>query len=98
MQGGDGMSSAQTISNRWLPDVPRVAWMAALVLGAAFFASEHSLTASLADDFTQSAEEMLATAEGGNLPRRLAYFAIAALGVFLLAKSAQKVRPAGNVG
>lgn len=92
MQGGDGMSSAPSIPTTWLPDVPRVAWVAALVLGGAFLASEHSLTASLADDFTQSAEEMLATAEGGNLLRRLAYCSIAALGVFLLCKPAGQCR------
>jgi len=77
------MNATPSITTSCLPEMRRSVWLAALVLGTAFFLSEHSVLASLADDFTQNAEEMLATAEGGNTFRRLAYLSIAALGVGL---------------
>lgn len=56
----------------------------ALVVAAAFFFAEHSLDISLADAYTQTAEEMELTAGGGNFVRRLMFLALAALGGGLL--------------
>jgi exopolysaccharide production protein ExoQ len=65
---------------------------AALVVGLAFFISEHDLRISLVDAYTQTADEMEVTAEGGNLLRRLAFPAIAAWGLVLLATSRDRLR------
>lgn len=48
-------------------------WLMLAIAPLVFFFTEHSLTTSLAEAFTQSADEMLATAEGGNIIRRIAY-------------------------
>jgi O-antigen ligase len=60
---------------------------ASLLVAAAFFMSEHNLRLSTALHFTESAEEMLATVEGGNTLRRLAFLAIAGLGIYSLIAS-----------
>lgn len=53
-------------------------------VGLAFFVSEHNIHISRAQDYTQNAEEMMETAGGGNMLRRLAFFGIAGLGMSLL--------------
>jgi len=53
-------------------------------IGLAFFVSEHNVNISRAQDYTQNAEEMMETAGGGNMLRRLAFFGIAGLGLTLL--------------
>jgi exopolysaccharide production protein ExoQ len=77
-----------------LPELRRSVYLTALVVGAAFFMTEHNIYNSLANDYTQSAEEMLATAEGGNTLRRLAFLALAAFGVglFVVTKNARLSR------
>jgi exopolysaccharide production protein ExoQ len=56
----------------------------ALVVAAAFFFAEHSLDISLADAYTQTAEEMELAAGGGNTARRLTFLVLAAVGGVLL--------------
>ena len=56
----------------------------ALFVGLAFFISEHSLDISLADAYTQTADEMEVSAAGGNTLRRISFFAIAGMGLWLL--------------
>jgi exopolysaccharide production protein ExoQ len=67
-------------------------YTAALVVGAVFFITEHSLNISRAEAYTQTAQEMEAAALGGNLVRRLAFFGLAALGLWLLARANQRLR------
>lgn len=57
----------------------------AAVIGGIFFLMEHDLSISLDADYTQTAEEMETTSGGGNLIRRVGFFALASLGAYLLA-------------
>lgn len=59
-------------------------WLAAAVVGMAFFVTENDTSISLADAFTQTADEMHAATSGGNILRRFAFFAVAGLGGMLL--------------
>ena len=59
----------------------------ALLVGLAFFVSEHSPEISLADAYTQTADEMEVSATGGNGLRRIAFFALAGMGCWLLLRS-----------
>jgi hypothetical protein len=76
--------------------------LTSLILGTAFFAAGHDWNISLADAYTQDAEEMEITAEGGNTLRRLAFIGLAGWGLLLLATSRQPlaVEPflAGSLG
>lgn len=66
---------------------PQTRWPFWLILTMAplvFFSTEHSLTTSLADAFTQSADEMLATAQGGNTIRRVVYPSFGLMGFLLI--------------
>lgn len=74
------METAVLNTRSWLPEASRSVWLIALVLGLAFFANEHNTRQSLKNDFTEGADEMVATAEGGNSLRRVAFLAIAATG------------------
>lgn len=49
-----------------------------------FFMTEHNVRTSLAEAFTQTAEEMLATAEGGNMIRRISYPLFGVTGMLLV--------------
>src|SRR5687767_5545945 len=70
--------SAAPSSPRWhLPVI-------AVIVGLIFFVTEHDLSISLVDAFTQTADEMEVAAEGGNFVRRLAFPALALLGLVLL--------------
>jgi hypothetical protein len=64
----------------------------AAIVGLIFFITEHDLSVSLADAFTQTADEMEVTAEGGNIVRRLAFPMFGALGLVLLFVARQPVR------
>lgn len=44
-----------------------------IVAPLVFFVTEHNVRTSLAEAFTQTADEMLETAEGGNTVRRISY-------------------------
>lgn len=68
----------------------RVAVLAAII-GASFFLCEHSLQVALADAYTQTADEMQATAGGGNTLRRLVFLALGMLGGLLLVGSKTKL-------
>src|SRR5205085_2181418 len=81
-----------TTAKPWLPEVPRAVYVAALVVGAVFFITEHNVRISLAEDYTQDAEAMLETVAGGNLLRRLAFIALAGLGLTLLLTSPARWR------
>jgi O-antigen ligase len=64
----------------------------AAIVGLIFFVTEHDLSISLVDAFTQTADEMEVVAEGGNFVRRLAFPALALLGLTLLVVSRQPLR------
>ena len=64
----------------------------AAIVGLIFFVTEHDLSISLADAFTQTADEMEVVAEGGNFVRRMAFPALALLGLALLYVSRQPLR------
>lgn len=67
--------------------------LTAIILGSAVFVTEHDLSISLDDAYTQTADEMEVTAAGGNFVRRLAFPAIGCLGIWLLiAAKAQPLR------
>jgi O-antigen ligase len=63
-----------------------IPWAATILLGLVFFVTEHSLTISRLDAYTQTAEEMEVTAMGGNTSRQLAYLTLAAFGIYQLAR------------
>ena len=63
-----------------------------LVVGVAFFLSEHDLHVSQAVSYTQTAEEMEIAAGGGNSIRRLAFLVVAGWGLLLLATARGKLR------
>jgi exopolysaccharide production protein ExoQ len=63
--------------------------VAAFLIGLVFFLTEHNVNISLADAYTQSADEMELTAAGGNLLRRVALPGLAGLGLILLAVARQ---------
>jgi exopolysaccharide production protein ExoQ len=60
---------------------------AALVLGLVFFVSGHDLSTSLAESYTQNAEQMEIAASGGNFLRRIAFLALGGFGCLLIATS-----------
>lgn len=64
----------------------------AAIVGLIFFITEHDLSVSLADAFTQTADEMEVTAAGGNIVRRLAFPMFGLLGFVLLFVSRQPLR------
>lgn len=76
---------APTLSptNRWL-------WVAAAIVTLAFFISEHDTSVSLYDAFTETADEMEASAAGGNSLRRIAFLMLGGMGVGLAIVSRQK--------
>jgi O-antigen ligase len=74
------------VASRW----PLI--ITAFVIGFTFFLSEHKFHVSLDEAYTQNAEEMEITAEGGNLVRRLAFPALAAWGLFLFLIGKQPLR------
>ncbi len=59
----------------WLP------WLTMLVVGGAFYATEHDPLVSLADAFTETAEEMQQRVAGGDTVRRLVYPTMGLFGV-----------------
>jgi O-antigen ligase len=63
-----------------------------LAIGLAFFLTEHALDISLADAYTQTADEMEVTALGGSAVRRLAFLGIAGLGLWLFFTSREPIR------
>lgn len=80
--------SPTTSTSAWPPELSRSLLLAALAVGAVFFLTEHNLLISRAQDYTQDAEAMLATAEGGNTLRRLAFLSLAAVGAGLFVSAA----------
>jgi exopolysaccharide production protein ExoQ len=60
-----------------------------LILGTAFFAAGHDWNISLADDYTEDAEQMEISAAGGNTLRRFAFIGLAGWGIVLAAVSKQ---------
>ena len=80
------MHSPSTTS-AWPPELTRSLLLAALAVGAVFFITEHNIFISRAQDYTQDAEEMLETVQGGNTLRRLAFLSFATLGIGLLIAS-----------
>jgi exopolysaccharide production protein ExoQ len=77
------MNSSPTIS-AWPPELTRSLLLTALAVGAVFFITEHNIFISRAQDYTQDAEAMLETAQGGNTLRRLAFLSLSGLGIGLL--------------
>jgi exopolysaccharide production protein ExoQ len=75
----------------------RHVWLSALVLGVAFFASEHNVRQSLKNDFTEDADEMIATAEGGSPLRRLAFASLAVAGVAAFWFATERALPRPSV-
>lgn len=68
--------SASSVRGQWL------LW-SALVFGVGFFLASHDWRTSLAEAYTQTAEEMELAAEGGNALRRAAFLVMAGWGVVL---------------
>jgi O-antigen ligase len=64
----------------------------AIIFGIAFFLAGHDLNVSLAEAYTQNAEEMEMAAAGGNSARRVALLLAAGWGATLLVASNQPVR------
>lgn len=64
----------------------------ALIVGLAFFLSEHDLSISLDEAYTATADEMELAAGGGNPFRRLAFLVVAGWGLLLLATSKERMR------
>src|SRR5947208_12420360 len=66
-----------------------------LIVALAFFIAGHDLRVSLAEAYTQNAEEMEIAAAGGNALRRAAFLAVAAWGCLLLvvARTPLKIDP-----
>ena len=62
-------------------------WFAAAIVSLAFFISEHDVNVSRYEAFTESAEEMAASASGGNAMRRLAFLMIGGMGLAMAAAS-----------
>jgi O-antigen ligase len=56
-----------------------------LIVALAFFLAGHDLRVSLAEAYTQNAEEMEISASGGNALRRLAFIVVGGWGLLLLA-------------
>lgn len=65
-------------SQRWV-------WFAAAIVALAFFASEHDVNVSLHEAFTESAEEMAASAAGGDTLRRMAFLLLGGMGFLMTA-------------
>ena len=65
--------------------------LTALVVGVVFFVSGHDLFVSRAVAYTQTADEMQSAAVGGNLVRRLAFFALAGWGTVLVVSGRQRL-------
>ncbi len=74
---------APAASARWV-------WLAAAIVATAFFISEHDVNVSLHEAFTESADEMAASAAGGNSLRRLAFLGLAGMGVALTAAGSRQ--------
>src|SRR6187431_711275 len=79
-------TTSAPIASRW----PLIA--AALVIASAFFISEHNVRVSLAEAYTQSADEMQITAEGGNSLRRIMFLGVATFGLLLLATGENRLQ------
>jgi exopolysaccharide production protein ExoQ len=77
--------TAERMEPRW------VVAATALVIGVGFFVAGHSLNISLAEAYTQNAEEMEIAAAGGNALRRVAFLALGAWGVLLLVVSRRRL-------
>lgn len=74
-------------------------WITFCLLLPAFFLTEHSLTISLADAYTGTADEMERDAAGGNVIRRIVFLAVAAWGaLLLLLPSERRLRMSGGIG
>ena len=63
-------------------------WLAIAVVGLGFFLTEQNLNRSLQEEFTFSAETLEQAVAGGNSLRRMAFSAIAMLGVLFLLRNA----------
>lgn len=84
----------ESTSSATTPAVPWT-WAAACV-ALLFVVCEHNLTTSTHIAFTQTADEMIDTASGGNSIRRLCFMALAAAGTFaLFARGGSKWRSPG---
>jgi exopolysaccharide production protein ExoQ len=82
-------SAAQSTTN---PCTPALFTATALLVGLVFFAAGHDLLISRAVAYTQTADEMQAAALGGNMARRVAFFALAGWGLLLLANGKQRIK------
>jgi O-antigen ligase len=71
-------SGATAVSPRWLVG------LTAIVVGVAFFVAGHDIRTSLAEAYTQSADEMEIAAGGGNALRRVAFVLLGGWGCLLL--------------
>src|SRR4029079_11983566 len=60
-----------------------------VVVGVVFFIAGHNLRTSLAEAYTQNAEDMEITAEGGNALRRVAFLVLGVGGALLLVTGKQ---------
>ncbi len=65
-------------------------WIAAFVVALGFFVSEHDVNVSKYEAFTETAEEMAASAAGGNSLRRLAFLMLGGMGLAMTAASARQ--------
>jgi O-antigen ligase len=63
-----------------------------LVVGLGFFFAGHDLRVSLAESYSQNAEQMELAASGGNLVRRLAMATVAAWGALLFVSGRKSIR------
>jgi O-antigen ligase len=77
------LTVAQNIASRVSPTW--LVGLTALIVGAAFFAAGHDVNISLAEGYSQSADEMEIASAGGNVLRRTALVVLGAWGCVLLA-------------
>ena len=71
---------------------PGWAALFAVVVGLGYMLTDQSYTTSLADAYTQTADQMEAAVSGGNAIRRLSFLAFAGLGLLALLSPAPHVR------
>jgi len=80
-------ADANSPPSEFVPPANRWVWFAAAIVALAFFVSEHDVRVSLYDAFTETAEEMAASAAGGNALRRLAFLMLGGMGVAMAVAS-----------
>lgn len=73
-------------------ELSRSFWLVTLLVGIAFFFNEHNPLISRQDHYTQTAEEMVATADGGNMARRVAFLMLATLGTVCFFAARQELQ------